>query len=180
VARRPAGAGVRRPGPPGTFCDFVALFLSGLTARAHADVGEAGAIAGRLLEVGPSDADNENRGGDRAMLPAATSPRSYQPLTGKERWNLYLREAFWSPGVFFRAAGPALGERLSNEPPAWGEGAEGYSRRFANRFGRFAVQETYEAGRRRGACTRSAVCPQQALRLPSARRSRTHSELRDL
>jgi hypothetical protein len=124
---------------------FVALFVSGLTSRAHADAGEAGAIAGPLLEVGPSHADNENRAGDRAMLPAATRPRSYQPLTGKERWNLYLREAFWSPGAFFRAAGPALGAQLSNEPPAWGAGAEGYSKRFANRFGRFAVQKTCEA-----------------------------------
>lgn len=102
-----------------TFLFFVALFFSGLTARAHADSGEARPIAGRLLEVGSRHAYNENRGGDRAMLPAATSPRSYQPLTGKERWNLYVREAFWSPGVFFRAAGPALGAQLSNERPPW-------------------------------------------------------------
>jgi hypothetical protein len=70
---------------------------------------------------------------------------SFQTLTGKERWNLYLRDAFWSPGVFFRAAGPALGAQLNNEPAAWGQGMEGYSKRFANRFGRFALQETYEA-----------------------------------
>ena len=43
---------------------------------------------------------------------------SYAPLTGKERWSLYLRDAFWSPGVFFEAAGPALGGQLNNEPAA--------------------------------------------------------------
>ena len=72
-------------------------------------------------------------------------PRAYQPLTGKQRWNLYVREAFWSPGTFFRAAGPALGTHLNNKPPEWGQGTAGYSRRLANRFSRFALQETYEA-----------------------------------
>jgi hypothetical protein len=78
-------------------------------------------------------------------VPTPVEPVSYQPLTGRERWNLYLRDTFWSTGAFFRAAGPALGAQLNNEPPAWGQGAEGYSRRVANRFGRFALQKTYEA-----------------------------------
>ena len=71
--------------------------------------------------------------------------REYQPLTGKERWNTYVRQAFGSPAVFFRAAGPALGGQLKNEPPEWGQGMEGYSRRVANRFGRFTLQGTFEA-----------------------------------
>jgi hypothetical protein len=72
-------------------------------------------------------------------------PEAYKPLTGQERWNIYFREAFWSPGAFFRAAGPALGSHLGNDPPEWGQGSAGYSRRAASRFGRFALQETYEA-----------------------------------
>ncbi|MFN0171799.1 MAG: hypothetical protein ACKV22_35755 [Bryobacteraceae bacterium] len=72
-------------------------------------------------------------------------PETYRPLTGRERWNIYFREAFWSPGAFFRAAGPALGSHLDNDPPEWGQGSGGFSRRAANRFGRFALQETYEA-----------------------------------
>jgi hypothetical protein len=79
------------------------------------------------------------------MLSTPIGPGSYQPLSGKERWNRYLHDAFWSPGVVLRAAGPALGAHLKNEPPAWGQGAEGYGKRFANRFGRFALKETYEA-----------------------------------
>ncbi|MCW5979412.1 MAG: hypothetical protein KIT09_15150 [Bryobacteraceae bacterium] len=73
------------------------------------------------------------------------TPESYRPLTGQDRWNIYFREAFWSPGAFFRAAGPALGSHLDNNPPEWGQGSGGFSRRAANRFGRFALQETYEA-----------------------------------
>lgn len=71
--------------------------------------------------------------------------RNYQPLTGKERWNHYWRAAYWNPGVFFRAAGPAAGAQMNNDPPEWGQGMEGYSKRFANRFGRFALQQSYES-----------------------------------
>ncbi len=117
-------------------CVF-ALFLSGLTARAQAIFSEPGAIADYAAEAGTLHQHH-------ARLAAASSG-SYQPLSGKERWDLYLNAAFWSPGVFFRAAGPALGAHLNNEPPVWGQGAEGYSKRFANRFGRFALRETYQA-----------------------------------
>ncbi len=80
-----------------------------------------------------------------SVAPARVEPVSYRPLSGKERWNLYVRDTFWSPGAFFRAAGPALGGHLSNEPPEWRQGTAGYSRRFANRFGRFTLQKSYEA-----------------------------------
>ncbi len=76
---------------------------------------------------------------------AEPAHNDYRPLTRDERWKLYVHDAFWSPGVFFRAAGPALGAQLNNEPAAWGQGMEGYSKRFANRFGRFALQDSYEA-----------------------------------
>ena len=79
---------------------------------------------------------------ERAVARAGSS---YTPPTGKERRDLYVRRAFLSPGVLFRAAGPALGSHLKNRPPEWGQGMEGYGRRVANRFGRFALKETYEA-----------------------------------
>ena len=112
---------------------FISLLLSSVAVRAQAQPNGAAAIATEEIpRVIPNEAAVARSGG-------------YQPLTGNERWNLYLRRAFWSPGVFLRAAGPALGAQQNNEPPSWGQGMEGYSRRFANRFGRFALQETYEA-----------------------------------
>jgi hypothetical protein len=79
--------------------------------------------------------------------PACNPPveRAWQPLTANERWSTYFKEVLWSPGAFFGAAGPALGAQMKNEPAEWGQGMEGYSRRFANRFGRSAIKETYEA-----------------------------------
>jgi hypothetical protein len=81
------------------------------------------------------------------FLSAAASETSEarQPLTGRERWNVYFRDAFLSSGALFRAAGPALGTHLKNEPDTWGQGAAGYSRRLADRFGRFTLRDTYKA-----------------------------------
>ena len=69
----------------------------------------------------------------------------FQPLTGKERWGLYWRQSYWRPGAFFGNAGPALGAHLNNEPPQWGQGMEGYSKRFANRFARSAIRDSVQA-----------------------------------
>jgi hypothetical protein len=66
----------------------------------------------------------------------------WQPLTGGERWRIYWRAAYASPGAFFRAAGPALGDHTNDRPEVWPQGAEGYGRRFANRFARFTIQDS--------------------------------------
>jgi hypothetical protein len=86
----------------------VALFLSGATIHARAYAGEPGEISGPLRAV-DVNVDVNSDGDAPKPLVAEAVQRSYQPLTGKERWDLHLRDAFWSPGVFFRAAGPALG-----------------------------------------------------------------------
>lgn len=70
----------------------------------------------------------------------------FKPLTGNERWGLYWRQSYWRPGAFFSNAGPALGAHLNNEPPQWGQGMEGYSKRFANRFARSAIRDSVSAG----------------------------------
>ena len=96
-------------------------------------------------QVEQTDAASEETGNPAAGSPAPAQSK-YQPLTGRERRNLYLHDAFWSPSAFFRAAGPAAGAQMNNEPAAWGQGMEGYSKRFANRFGRYTLAKSYEAG----------------------------------
>ena len=120
---------------------MIALAVS-VSAQAHGFPAEPGLHA-RL------DAGNEAgySGPNTAPLAraVASAGNTYTPPTGKERSDLYVRRAFLSPAAFFRAAGPALGSHLKNRPSEWGQGMEGYGRRFANRFGRFALKETYEA-----------------------------------
>jgi hypothetical protein len=122
------------------------LLLLGSSAQSWAYAGDPGHKTDlpASLDSGSETPGNPDGDPSEAVAPEPVLT-TYAPLTGKERWNLYLRDAFWSPGVFFKAAGPALGGHLNNDPPEWGQGMEGYSKRFANRFGRNALQETYEA-----------------------------------
>ncbi len=68
----------------------------------------------------------------------------WQPLTGEQRWRIYWRATYANPGTFFRAAGPALGDHLNDRPEVWPQGMAGYSRRMANRFARFTLQDTMQ------------------------------------
>jgi len=103
---------------------------------------------GALVPALHAETERDGTGGSGACAISSTIVRwgePYRPLTGEERWRIYLREAFWSPGAFFRAVVPAASSHLNDEPPEWGQGSAGFGRRVANRFGRFALQESYEA-----------------------------------
>jgi len=76
---------------------------------------------------------------------AMVNKAEWRPLTGEERWRIYWRRTYFTPGVIFRTFGPATGSHLSDEPPQWGQGAEGYFRRAGNRFARFTMRDTMEA-----------------------------------
>lgn len=71
--------------------------------------------------------------------------KDWQPLTGSQRWSIYWRQSVGTPGAYFRALGSAAGDQADNDPPQWGQGADAYSRRVANRFARLTIQESIEA-----------------------------------
>jgi hypothetical protein len=79
---------------------------------------------------------------DPKVLPV---PAPYRPLTSEQRWNLYARGVFWNPMVLFRGAAAASIAQWRDEPPEWGQGAEGFGQRLGHRFGRLAVQKSCEA-----------------------------------
>lgn len=79
------------------------------------------------------------------VLSSAPDAPTYTPLTGSERLRRYLTRAYWSPMAFTRAAVPAFQAHLRNRPPQWRQGAEGYGRRLADRYGRVVIKESYEA-----------------------------------
>jgi hypothetical protein len=72
--------------------------------------------------------------------------REARDWTAKERWDHYLKENFLSPGAFFRAAGPALGQQMGDNPPEWGQGMSGYGKRLADQFAVRTIQGTIEYG----------------------------------
>lgn len=74
----------------------------------------------------------------------ASSPVDHA-LTLKQRLRLYSLSMI-SPDTILR---PALGagiEQWENEPPEWGQGAEGYGKRFASDAARYAIGKTLRHG----------------------------------
>jgi hypothetical protein len=63
-------------------------------------------------------------------------------LTGPQRKRLYLHQTFLTWGIYFKTAMFSLGDQASTSPPQWGDGIGGYGKRFASRYGQFAVQNT--------------------------------------
>ena len=72
--------------------------------------------------------------------------RPFHSWTAAERWDYYVEDNFLSPGAFFRAAGPALGQQMGDAPPEWGQGMSGYGKRLADQFALRTVQGSIEHG----------------------------------
>lgn len=82
--------------------------------------------------------------GDDASGLVAPAPR-YQPLTSRERWNLYAKKTY-GPEAWARDAFVSGLRQLKNEPPEWGQGAAGYGHRFGAGFARHVVRASIEYG----------------------------------
>ena len=85
---------------------------------------------------------------DRSATAAATvSPEigKYTPMTQKERLRYYFLHML-SPEAFLRSAAGAGINQAMNTPSEWGQGAEGYGKRYASSFGGHIVQSTVMYG----------------------------------
>ena len=69
----------------------------------------------------------------------------FKPLTSKERLKIYSEDLI-SPFHFFLAGAAAGITQLQNSPAAWGQGAEGYGRRFANYYASATVASMLQMG----------------------------------
>src|SRR5437868_6079012 len=50
---------------------------------------------------------------------------TYQPLTGKQRWQLYLNQTFTSPSPYIGVLWSSVVDQMGNQPPEWKQGAAG-------------------------------------------------------
>src|SRR5438477_13008744 len=48
-----------------------------------------------------------------------TDGSTYQPLTGKQRWQLYLNQTFTSPSPYIGVLWSAVVDQMGNQPPEW-------------------------------------------------------------
>jgi len=68
-----------------------------------------------------------------------------QPLTGKKRFRLYLRQTFTTPGIYVKTALFSLGDQINDSPPAWKSDSGGYARRVGSRQAQFVMQNSFVA-----------------------------------
>jgi hypothetical protein len=71
---------------------------------------------------------------------------SYTPLTGTERWKLYLKMTYGSAGPYLSPVVNALLlDQDNGTPRQWGGGFPGFGRRLASRAGNAVLQGTFQA-----------------------------------
>jgi len=120
----------------------------------------AGASVG--VDVQAPSADQTSRPGNSAPPPAenqkkqeevnpitgmAVAPQAnYIPLTLNERWELYIKMTFASPGPYFSPLVNALAlDQANGTPRQWGGGFPGFGRRLASRAGNAVLQGSFQA-----------------------------------
>ena len=64
------------------------------------------------------------------------------PLSNQQRFQLFLRQSFLTPGVYVKTAFFSLTDQAENHPPEWGDGFGGYAKRTASRYGQFVAQNS--------------------------------------
>lgn len=81
--------------------------------------------------------------------PAATDKQTTTPdyvfPTPKERFKRYVSDTV-GPWPLARAAASAGIQQWKDSPEEWGQGAEGYGKRFASNLGRNAIRQTVTYG----------------------------------
>lgn len=113
-------------------------------------------LVSTLLLALASAAGEAQTGGTQASPGAAQSNQELQvnwlygayvnkgvplhPLSNHQRFQLFLRQSFLTPGVYVKTAFFSLSDQAQNHPPEWGDGFGGYAERTASRYGQFVAQ----------------------------------------
>jgi hypothetical protein len=67
------------------------------------------------------------------------------PLTGHERFKLFVRQSFTTYGTYAKTLLFSIGDQINDSPPAWGTDFDGYARRVGSREGQFVIQNLFVA-----------------------------------
>lgn len=54
------------------------------------------------------------------------------PLTGEQRFNLYLRQTYTTPGIYVKTGFFAIHDQAKKTQPDWGDGASGFAKRLGS------------------------------------------------
>ncbi len=101
-----------------------------------------------LLAQQAPDSSNIKTPSQSDFLMGTRVPRelAWKSPSPEERWRVFWRGVVLSPGAFIRASTSAAAQQYSNNPFDYGQGASGYSKRFANNFATFTLQDVASNG----------------------------------
>jgi hypothetical protein len=79
----------------------------------------------------------------QGIVPNPASP--YLPMTKKEKFHFYLKTTFAPQQFLFSAASAGI-KQAYDSVPEWGQGMEGYGKRFGSTYGKNAIGYTISFG----------------------------------
>ena len=98
----------------------------------------------------PASSSDQDEGQQSNVNPitglAEASLSNYTPLTGSERWKLYINMTYGSAGPYLSPlVNAGLLDQTTGTPHQWGGGFAGFGRRLASRTGNAILQGTFQA-----------------------------------
>ena len=67
------------------------------------------------------------------------------PLTGEERFKLYLRQTYTTPGIYVKTGFFAIHDQVKETEPDWGDGASGFGKRVGSLHAGNVIQNSLTA-----------------------------------
>ncbi len=64
-------------------------------------------------------------------------------LNGRERFKLYIRQTYTTPGIYIKTGFFAMHDQLRNTPPAWGDGFSGFAKRVGSNQATNIIQNSF-------------------------------------
>ncbi len=64
-------------------------------------------------------------------------------LNGKERFKLYIRQTYTTPGIYIKTGFFAVHDQVRNTPPEWGDGFSGFAKRVGDNQAINIIQNSF-------------------------------------
>lgn len=100
------------------------------------------ALPGRAQETGKTEASNRQINVNWLYGSYVPKDVPLRSLKSKERFKLYVRQTYTTPGIYIKTTLFALRDQIQDRNPEWGSDFGGFAKRFADRQGQFVVQNS--------------------------------------
>jgi hypothetical protein len=81
--------------------------------------------------------------GVHPLFGAAVPVGDYEPLTGQQRLQLYLRQTFTTPNPWLRTSISTGIAQIQGRQHSWGGGVWGYGRRYSSQYATYVIRNSF-------------------------------------